>query len=68
MSGQGISLTHSGLAIICQHYANTQATEQRISYTPLRNSRVVFYLLIGFGFGVKDLMLGLGMGLRFVLY
>ena len=54
--------------MICQHYANTQAAEQHISYLSLGNTRVVLlFLLVGFGFGVEDLMVGLGMGLRFVL-
>ena len=55
--------------MICQYYANTQATEQRISYPPLEFSRVVLlFFIVGFGFGIEDLMLGLGIGLRFVLY
>ena len=55
--------------MICQHYANTQATGQRISYPPLGFSRVVLsFLLVGFGFGIEDLMLGLGIGLSFVLH
>ena len=54
--------------MICQRYANTQATEQRISYPPLRFSRgVLLFLLVGFGFDIEDLILGLGMGLSFVL-
>ena len=55
--------------MIYQQYANTQATEQRISYPPLGFSRVVhLFLLAGFGFGIEDLTLGFGMGLRFILY
>ena len=55
--------------MICQHYADTQAKDQRMSYPPLGFSRVlVSFLFVGFGFGIGDLILGLGIGLRFVLY
>ena len=65
----GISITHSGHAEIYQNYGNTQATKLHMSYPPLRNNRVVLlFLLAGFGFDVEDLMLGLGMRLRFVLH
>ena len=68
-SGWGVSVTCSGHAMICQYYANTQAIEQHISYPLLRFSRVMLlFLLVGFGFGIEYLILGLRMGLRFVLY
>ena len=68
-SGWGISVAHSGHAAICQYYASTQATEQHTIHPPLSLTReVLLFLLVGFEFGVEDLMLGLGMGLRFVLY
>ena len=54
--------------MICQYYTNTQAMEQHINYLTLGFSRVVLlFLLVRFGFGIEDLVLGLGMGLRFVL-
>ena len=46
-----------------------QVTKQCISHTRLGFPRVVLiFLLAGFGFGIEDLVLGLGMGLRFGLY
>ena len=65
----GISVTYSWYAVICQEYANTQAPEQHISYPSLRFTKEVFlFLLLGFGFGVEDLILLLRMGLEFALY